>query len=149
VVSSPLHRIQVEKILPTDILRLANEDQHLTSANKTSVRDLPGDPYQKLRVFPAFVAFLLDIEDQRKMRNPTERKTELTKPMIEFSEAKHMAMFGRSLWQIYANENKLYDVAQMKITGSYMRVVISIDQRTGFLHTTCPSEPILAHAAMK
>ena len=29
-----------------------------------------------------------------------------------------------------------------------MRVVISVDQRTGFLFTTTPSEPILANAAM-
>lgn len=33
--------------------------------------------------------------------------------------------------------------------GSYMRVVISIDQRTRFLHTTSSSESILAHAAIK
>ena len=58
---------KVEKILPADTPRLADEDQHLTPTNRNSARDAFENPDQKLRVFPPFVAFPLDIEDRRKM----------------------------------------------------------------------------------
>ncbi|KAH0555667.1 hypothetical protein GP486_006387 [Trichoglossum hirsutum] len=182
---------KVEKILPPDIPRPAYENLYLTSANRNSAwRAYSQDPDQKLRVFPPFVAFPLNIEDQRKMRNPADRKAELAKPMVRFSGAKHIAMFGRSLWSAYTSAHQIYDVAKLKIiggrneynpldkhqvfavlsfclvldtclestislpllrtaVGSFMRVVISMDQRTGFLHTTTPSEPILAQVAME
>ncbi|KAI9779500.1 MAG: hypothetical protein M1839_007308 [Geoglossum umbratile] len=182
---------KVEKILPPDIPRPAYEDLYLTSANRSSARRAyRQDPDQKLRVFPPFVAFPLDIEDRRKMRNLADRKAELAKPMVRFSEPKHMAMFGRSLWSAYTSAHQIYDVAKLKIiggsneynpldkhhvfavlsfrlaldtclestislpllrtaVGSFMRVVISMDKRTGFLHTTTPSEPILAQVAME
>jgi hypothetical protein len=181
---------KVEKILPADTPRLTDEDRYLTPANRNSAWDAFENSDQKLRVFPPFVAFPLDIEDRRKIRDPVKRKDEFTKPMIKFLEAKHIAMFGRSLWHAYTNVYKMHSVARRKIidgnyeydpryklhvfavlsfrlaldaylestislpllrmaVGSYMRVVISMDQRTGFLHTTSPSEPILAHTAIK
>jgi len=63
------------------------------------------------------VAFPLDIEDQRKMRDKATRKAELVKPMVEFSEPSHMATFGRRLWYAYSNANQLFDVAKFKLTG--------------------------------
>jgi hypothetical protein len=181
---------EVEKILPADTPRLVDEDQQFTLVNRSSARDAFKTPDEKLEVFPPFVAFPLDVEDRRKMRDPASREIKLAKPMIKFSEAKHMVMFGRSLWYAYTNIHKMYSVARRKIiggnyeynprdkhhvfavlsfrlaldacvestislpllrtaVGSYMRVVISMDQRTGFLHTTSPSEPVLAHAAMQ
>ena len=179
---------KIEKILPPDI-PIPGDHQDLDSTNQSSARIAFGDSDEKLRVFPPFVAFPLDIEDQRRMRDKATRKAELVKLMVEFSEPSHMATFGRRLWCVYSNANRLFDVAKFKViggnnvynplnnhhvfavlsfrlaldtcvettislpllrtaVGSYMRVVISVDQRTGFLCTTTPSEPILANAAM-
>ncbi|KAI9763810.1 MAG: hypothetical protein M1840_009064 [Geoglossum simile] len=182
---------KVEKILPPGAPRPADEDYRPTSANKNSARMAFGPGLsEKLRVLPPFVAFPLDVEDRRNMRDPVNRKAELVKSMVEFSEPKHMAMFGRCLWGIYSIADQMYDVAKLKViggsdvynpnnnhhafavlsfrlaldpclestislpllrtaVGSFMRIVISMDQRTGFLHTTTPSEPILAYAAMR
>jgi hypothetical protein len=157
----------------------------------SSARFAPDDD-ERLRVFPAFVAFPLDIEDRSRMRDPALRKIELAKPMAEFSRPEHMAMFGRRLWYAYSDPQRMYKVARLKLVGggaktkydpwnqnhvfaalsfrlsldpclenslslplvrtavgSFMRVVISIHQPTGNLHTVTPSEPILAKAAME
>jgi hypothetical protein len=89
---------KVEKILSPDVLRLAYENFYFIFANRNFFQmAFEQDLDQKLRVFSLFIAFLLDIEDQRKMQNLVDRKAELTKSMVGFSEPKHMAMFGRSL----------------------------------------------------
>ncbi|KAI9776146.1 MAG: hypothetical protein M1839_000562 [Geoglossum umbratile] len=184
---------KVEKILPTDNPIPANEGEVLDYSNVPSSQyPSKGDGEIKLRVFPAFVSFPLDIEDRSRMRNPVSKKEELAKSMADFSQPKHMAMFGRRLWYAYSNPQDMYNVARLKLVGgrenatydsdnenhvfaalsfrlsldpclensmslplvrtavgSFMRVVISINQPTGNLHTVTPSEPILAKAAME
>ncbi|KAI9762592.1 MAG: hypothetical protein M1840_001218 [Geoglossum simile] len=182
---------KVEKILPADNPIPADEDEDLNYSNMSSARFAPDDD-ERLRVFSAFVAFPLDIEDRSRMRDPALRKIELAKPMAEFSRPEHIAMFGRRLWYAYSDPQRMYKVARLKLVGggaktkydpwnqnhvfaalsfrlsldpclenslslplvrtavgSFMRVVISIHQPTGNLHTVTPSEPILAKAAME
>ncbi|KAI9783978.1 MAG: hypothetical protein M1839_002923 [Geoglossum umbratile] len=184
---------KVEKILPADISIPVDEGEVIDYSNKSSARfPSMGAGEIKLRVFPAFVSFPLDIEDRSRMRNPVSKKEELAKSMADFSQPKHMAMFGRRLWHAYSDAQGMYKVARLKLVGgrenatydsdnenhvfaalsfrlsldpclensmslplvrtavgSFMRVVISINQPTGNLHTVTPSEPVLAKAAME
>ncbi|KAI9774504.1 MAG: hypothetical protein M1839_001692 [Geoglossum umbratile] len=183
---------KVEKILPADNPIPSNEGEVLDYSNVPSSRFPSRGNEIKLRVFPAFVSFPLDIEDRSRMRKPDSKKDELAKSMLDFSRPQHMAMFGRRLWYAYSNPQDMYNVARLKLVGgregatydydnenhvfaalsfrlsldpclensmslplvttavgSFMRVVISINQPTGNLHTVTPSEPILAKAAME
>ena len=75
---------KVEKILPADNPIPADEDKDLHYSNKSSAQFAPDDD-ERLRVFPAFVAFPLDIKDRLRIRDPALREIELAKPMAEFS----------------------------------------------------------------
>ncbi|PGH14454.1 hypothetical protein AJ80_05899 [Polytolypa hystricis UAMH7299] len=184
---------QVGKLLPPD-KSMVVEDDDVDDYSMRSLARIPegyrSSTGSKLRLLPPFVAFPLDISDREKMRNPTAKATELSKPMSQFVRFEHLAMFGRPLWTAYTDHLDLYKLAKLKLTGghsesfnpenkhevfaalsfrlsldvcvensgslpllrtavgAYMRVVLSVNQRSGYLETTTPSEPILAQAAM-
>ncbi|KIX08960.1 uncharacterized protein Z518_00038 [Rhinocladiella mackenziei CBS 650.93] len=72
----------------------------------------------ELMRFPPFVSLQLDVEDRRKMQNPTLRKKELRKSLKEFANLDHMAQFGRPLWYVYANEGQgMIELAKLKLIG--------------------------------
>lgn len=189
---------RVEKLLPPDIQTKEGEKDNENRWNNPSGRLPPPstcdqtDNLKRLKLFPPFVSFRLDVEDRTRMLDPETREKELSKPMAGFSKSKHMSMFGRPLWFAYGGPNKLEDVAKWKLLGgrrhtkydpddkhhvlaalsfrvaidvclenpvslplvrtavnSHLRVVVSMDQSTGVLHTATPSKPVLALAAMK
>ncbi|KAI9774364.1 MAG: hypothetical protein M1840_004258 [Geoglossum simile] len=78
------NKSKVENILPADNPLLADEDEDLNCLSKSSAQFAPDDD-EKLRVLPAFVSFLLDIEDRSRMWDPALRKIELAKSIAEFS----------------------------------------------------------------
>lgn len=80
-----------------------------------------------------FLAFQLDIEDRRRMKDQGTRNSELHKPMSRFLEPGHMAMFGRPLWFALSNanaintdvidpnttiSNEIHRLAKLKLVGS-------------------------------
>ncbi len=189
---------RVEKLLPPDIQAKEGEKDNENRWNNPSGRMPPQstsdqtDNLKRLKLFPPFVSFRLDVEDRRRMLAKKSREDELKKPMAGFSEPKHISMFGRPLWFAYEGPDKLEEVAKWKLLGgrryakydpddkdhvlaalsfrvaldvclenavslplvrtavnSHLRVVVSMDQSTGVLHTSTPSEPVLALAAMK
>ena len=79
----------------------SNTEQMRTDgdANPKGVMPLPP--------FPPFLALQLDVEDRRKMKDKKERRVELLKPMCQFSEPKHMAMFGRPRWLAFNNAEEM------------------------------------------
>ena len=66
---------------------------------------------------PPFLVLQLDVEDRRRMQNGKARRLELRKPMSQFSEPKHMAMFGRPLWFAFNNAKEMNRVAELKLVG--------------------------------
>ncbi|KAI9864856.1 MAG: hypothetical protein M1813_002626 [Trichoglossum hirsutum] len=189
---------RVEKLLPAEKVAAAAEAKGIDRWSNPSGRRPPSftsgqiDDPERLRLFPPFVSFRLDIEDRKRMQEPKSKAEELSKPMTDFLKAKHIAMFGRPLWFAYNGPDKLHKVAEWKLLGggrgarfdprdkhhvlavlsfrlsldvcvenpvsldlvrtavnSHLRVVVSMDQRTGVLSTATPSEPVLALAAMR
>jgi predicted transcriptional regulator len=68
------------------------------------------------RCFPPFVGLRVDVEDRKRMRDPDSRTKELHKKMNDFTQPKHMAMFGRPLWFGY-NPAKMNQLAKAKLVG--------------------------------
>ncbi|KAI9772958.1 MAG: hypothetical protein M1840_008840 [Geoglossum simile] len=170
---------RVENLLPAEKVAAAAEVKGIDQWNNPSGHRPPPsfmssqtDDCKRLRLFPPFVSFRLDVEDRKRMWEPKSREEELSKPMTGFLKAKHITMFGRPLWFAYNGPDKLhkhYVLAALSFrlsldvcienpvsldlvrtaVNSHLRVVISIDQRTGILSTATPFEPVLALAAMR
>jgi hypothetical protein len=69
-----------------------------------------------LRRFPPFLGLQLDVEDRKRMLHPDSWTKELDKPMNEFTQPEHMAIFGRPLWFGYDPTN-MNQLAKMKLVG--------------------------------
>ena len=70
----------------------------------SSARMSGQDGKTELKRFPPFVALQLDVEDRRKMQDPTLGTQELQKPLKTFATLEHMALFGRPLWYAYTDQ---------------------------------------------
>jgi hypothetical protein len=101
---------QVEAIVPPDNVERTGD----------YARDLPlrfaAKPGAQLKRIPPFLAFGLNIEDGRRMRDSTQ--DELRKSLSDFGKPKHMALFGRRLWYAYVDDPEHMDrLAKAKLIG--------------------------------
>lgn len=123
-----LHRIiSCLKDLPIWFFFLSTESQlrMLLPANSIErTDDFASDPSSRvgeegesiLERFPPFLAFQLDVENRRKMRDADSRKVELAMCLDEFAALEHMAKFGRPLWHEY-KPTEMKKLAEMKLVG--------------------------------
>lgn len=112
---------RIEDLFPSDEMRFKGNSGHRASAGKSFHQPSPeSESEPPLKRIPPFVALQLDIEDRRVMReNPN---LELQKPIRDFADARHMAQFGRPLWNAYAdNPEELYKIARRKLIGENKR----------------------------
>lgn len=94
---------RVEKLLPPDIQTKEGEKDNKNRWNNPSGRLFllstcdQTNNLKRLKLFPPFVSFRLDVKDRIRMLDPKTREKELNKPMAGFSKLKHMSIFGRLL----------------------------------------------------
>ena len=123
-----LHRIiSCLKDLPIWFFFLSTESQLrmlLPAGSIERTGDFAADPSSRvgeeadsiLERFPPFLAFQLDVENRRKMRDADSRKVELAMCLDEFAAPEHMAKFGRPLWHEY-KPTEMKKLAKTKLVG--------------------------------
>jgi hypothetical protein len=102
---------KLEALLPPSNVERVGD---YTTDSSARVSLMGGSP---LVPFPPFLALQLDVEDRRRMQNGEQKRIELCKPMSQFSEPKHMAMFGRPLWFAYHDAVEMNWLAKLKLVG--------------------------------
>jgi hypothetical protein len=88
-----------------------------TLDTESSAREKAGKktPDSQLKRFPPFIYFPIDIESRRAVADPATRSQELSKSLAQIAERRHLAMFGRPLWNGYNKD--LYQFAKRKLLG--------------------------------
>jgi hypothetical protein len=102
----------IGQLLPPGNAKLTGNYLADTSARRALDKTKP-----LLKRFPPFVALQLDVEDRRRMQDPDRRVEELRKPLSDFADPRHMALFGRPLWYAYENPADMNRLAKLKLLG--------------------------------
>lgn len=99
----------MEKLLPPDIAAKEAEKENETLWSNPSDRMPPPstsdqtDNLRRLKLFPPFVSFRLDVEDRRRMLDPKLRKKEFLKSLYGKNHHKEIPLIAKEILQAKMN----------------------------------------------